>query len=153
MPSNPLRPNADDRQQLSVDNECASEDIGIRGEARHPVVVTEHGEGVPARNPVILGRERASERSADAEHVEVVAGNQLPCDAFGLALEADAERHAKAAQHAAEHVIVIANVTVGRVRQSVAAHRHAVTRAIPSDAHELVWAADRQRSQKHLIEE
>ena len=79
-----------------------ADDLRIGAEARAPVVVAEHRDRTVAAL-VVVGRDHAADGGADAEHLEVGAGDELARDALGLAVDADVHRDGTAREHPGEH--------------------------------------------------
>ncbi len=76
---------------------------GSGAEAGTPVVVAQHRHRAVAALLVVVGRDDAADRRADAEHLEIGAGDQLARHALGLAVRADVHRHRPPREHAGEY--------------------------------------------------
>ena len=87
---------ADDRERVAVERHDAAEDPGIAAEVPLPELVAEHDDGIRIRRAIFFRPERAAERRANAEHVEVVAGDDLAPHAHRVVRRPQAHR---------EHVI------------------------------------------------
>ena len=127
---------------------------GSDGEAADPEAVADHGHRMPAGQPVVFRRQRPPERGADAEYGEVRSGHDLPGHPFGSAGMAEVKRVAEAAEHAREHLVVVAELGVDRVRQFTAvAPVAAVAAALKGDLHQLVRVVTGSSSEEHLVHE
>ena len=145
---------ANDGVGMSIDDERAVDDAGIRREAADPEAVADHGHWMTAGELVVLRCQRPPERGANAQHREVGAGHDLPGHPFGPPGVADVERVSEAAEHAGEHVVVVAELLIDRVRQFTAvAPVTAVPAALERHLDQLVRIVHPQHSQEHLVHE
>jgi hypothetical protein len=69
---------ADDRELDAVENHRSADDVRIRGEGSLPEACADDHHRRRAKPHVFFGRNRSSESSVHTEHLEVVAGDQLP---------------------------------------------------------------------------
>ncbi len=139
---------ADDGQWLAVHDDLLAQYIAVAAEARFPIAVTENGQRVAALDQVVGGVEDAADRGADAEHGKEVSRDGLAADQLGAARESGAHGFAVRAEHAAEHLVLIADVLVHRVGKFVAAVVAAVVVAASRQHHQLFRIADRKPLQK-----
>ncbi len=167
---------ADDCDVVVVDRELAPNDVPVCAEAIAPVVVTEHRHEAVAADLVVVGRDDAAEGRADAEHLEVGAGDQFADDALGLTIDADAHRDRPPREHPGEDCRrwrwiwnrladarrlrrraaiheAVAVVLVHRVRDHVAARIVAVMVPRPVEQDELFRGLDRKHAEQHFIDE
>src|SRR5205807_3139941 len=89
-------------ERVAVDRDSLADDARIGAEAIAPIVVAENGDHAVAAAAylVVVGRDHAAERGADAEYIEVGAGHELAGHPFGLPVDSDVERHGAAAEDA-----------------------------------------------------
>ena len=143
---------ADDVHRVVVDEDFLPYDIRIAREAAHPVVVTEHDNGMAAVDAVIFfGGKHASDRRFHAEHREVVARHQFGIDPLGLVVDADRRRREATADHFAERFGALLQVLVDGVRMHPRAHVAAVVRTLLIKHHQPIRVFDRQLAQQDLI--
>ncbi len=76
---------ADDLHGSVVDPQRAPDDVEIGSETAPPEITTEHDNRIGARRRFVIGAEYATQRGRHAEHVEVVARDQLDLDPLGSA--------------------------------------------------------------------
>ena len=167
---------ADDGERVVVDGDRLPDDPRIGAESRAPVVVAQHGDRAAASLAIVVRCDDASHRGADAEHLEVRAGDELARHTLGLAVHADVHRdrtpgeqpgedgggpgavghcQADAREGRGRAAIdeVVAEIFVHRERQHVAARVAAVVvpRAVEED--ELLGVFHREAPQEHLVDE
>ena len=101
-----LLADADHVHVVAVDDDGFADDLGIPGESRLPISVTENRDGMPAlreRCPAALKTRPSA--GCDAEHLEVVARNQFALHALGAAVRSSRLiAQIEAAQQAAEDI-------------------------------------------------
>ena len=128
--------------------------FGVGGEAGPPVVVAQHDNRVPARNLILLGRERAPEGRPHAQDPEVRAGYELGGNPFRPTAKTEAHAAWESAQHAAEDLVVLAQVLVERIRDGgAAAPCAAVEPALRLDERDLLRFLDGESAQQGLIQQ
>src|SRR5205085_7500767 len=83
---------ADDAERVAVKLYLLADDGRVSAEASHPTAVTQDGDGTRERRAVVFRVERAAALRADAEHVEVVARDEVAPDALVVAVAAETHR-------------------------------------------------------------
>jgi hypothetical protein len=171
------RRDANHREGVVADREPAPDDRRVRSEARPPVVVAEDGDEPVAARLVVVGRDDASERGADAQNLEIAARHQLAQDALRLAAavrHADVHRDRPAREQAGKDLRrrrgicdgladprqrrravdeIVAEVFVHRVREHVAARVAAVVVPCAVEEDELFGVFHRKAPQEHFVDE
>jgi hypothetical protein len=145
------RRDADDRHRLAVERHAAVEDRRVAIEAPRPVAVGEDDHRMSAWRAVVVLREGAADVRAHAEDVEVVAGDQLAVDAFGLAVGDERERRREAREDAVEHGILIAEVAIHRIREGALVESASLERARAVEDHEPLGRGDGKKPQEDLV--
>jgi hypothetical protein len=153
-PVESLLRDADDRERIVADDDLLADHVGIAGEARLPVAVADHGHRMRAARHVILRRQHAAERGLHAEHVEERSRHQLARRALRAALNAHGHGPVAAAEHTREHVVVIAEVDVVRIRERILiALPVAMKRSLALEQHQLLRILHGQQAQQGLIDQ
>ena len=105
------------------------------------------------RGGVVVGSDGAADGGGHAQHVEIRPGDQFARRAFGLPLEAHADRRVNAAEDSTEHLVSRLEVLVHRVGERVCATVIAVVVAVAVQQHKFARALHRQHAQHELIDE
>ena len=82
---------ADDRQRVVVDLDRLADDVGIGAEVAPPQAVAEDDDRMAAGRDLVRRQQRAAELRADAEHLKVVAGDELARDLAGASAAAEVD--------------------------------------------------------------
>ena len=90
---------ADDREYLSIQLECASDDGGIRGEPGGPERVLEHDHRGRA-GLAVLRVQRSADGRCLLQHVEIVAAHERAADALWSIATQYRRRSVRIGQHA-----------------------------------------------------
>ena len=90
VPLNSAVGDADDGERLAVEVERLAEIAGIGGERSAPQRVADDGHRMLPRRHIVRRQQRAAELRADAERLEVIAGDELGDHAFGVGAAPDA---------------------------------------------------------------
>ena len=105
------------------------------------------------RNAIVVRGESASQSCTDAKSAEVGSRYQLRFDALGLSPERKTHASREAAEHCGKNLIVVAEITVHRIRDRVAAPVVAVMMASHGQEHQLLRVFDGQEPQQNLVEQ
>ena len=106
-----------------------------------------------ARKPVVIRHDRPPQNRLHAQHIEIIAGDELAFQPLVLSVVAEAEGKRITAHHAAEHLALITKVLVHRIGEGSVTGIRAVVRSLPAELHELLGMLDWEQSQEHLIEQ
>ena len=71
------RRDTDDGEGMSIDRYAAIQHLRIAAKASNPVFITENGDRIALLHLVVARRDEPSQRRLEAEHLKVVARNQL----------------------------------------------------------------------------
>ena len=142
---------ADDGQVAAVDHDLFAHDSRVRAEAGAPIAIAEDGERMAALNQVVGRGEDAAHGSADAQNGEVVAGDEVRADQFRVALERRADGGRVSAEHAAEDLVLVADLLIHRVGEAVGSVVAAVMFAASGEHHKLLRMLDRKGLQDELV--
>ncbi len=113
------RADSDDRQRPAIDDDLLADDAGSVPKARAPVAVAQHRQGMSSLNQVVGSSEHTAHRGPDAQHREVVARHKIDPDQFRAALERCTHGIRVRAEHAAENLVLVADLLVHRIRKAV----------------------------------
>src|SRR5437762_14378729 len=100
-----------------------------------------------ARRAVVVRRQRSAGDGAYAEHVEIIAADELAVHAFGLAAVIGVEEgqwSRKARQDSAEHGVAVAEVAIHRIGKRVVVELTAGERSRILEEDELIGIPYRQ---------
>ena len=147
------RAHADNRQRPAVDHDLLSDDAGVRAETRPPIAVAEHGQRMAALNQVVGSGEHPAHRRADAEHRKVIARHEIGADQFRAALERRAHGTRVRAEHAAEDLVLVADLLIHRVGEPVRPVVAAIVFAASGQHHQLLRISHRKRLQDELVDQ
>ena len=147
------RRDADDRHRQPVERHGPVQHARIGAEAPRPIMMAEHRDRMAARRTVVVRREGSADVRADAEHVEIVAGDELAADALGLAVGHHRERRGEPREHAVEHGAAIAEVAIHRVREGAVVERASLKRAGAVEDDQPLRRFHRQEAEQHLVGE
>jgi hypothetical protein len=122
---------ADDGVVLTIDLDGLADRVWIASQPLFPARVSEDGEGMRAFLDVVFRREQAPERGFHAEHLEVVAGDEVAPDSLAFAAVAETGGQeavsGDAGQHGVATVADVAIVGIGKSGKGVASD-HGVDR-------------------------
>ena len=133
---------------MPVERHGLADDIWVCAEASLPTAVTQDRDRMRALGLILFGQERAAEHGRDAEHVEVVATDDVAPDALVSIAVAQAHRREAIDEQPREDVVALTVVFVIQVRLDRIV-RAVVLRAINFD--QTFRLRDRQRTQEHRI--
>ena len=104
-----------------------------------------------ARRTVISRVEHAAKGGTHAEHIEIVAADEVAADALRAASPDDRHGGRESREKASEHVVAVAEVRVHRIRECHPIERAALKRSRTIEKHQLRRRVYRQAPQQHLI--
>ena len=104
------------RQQVIVHLYGLADDVGIGVEIAAPEPVADHDHRVASRRVLVRRQERAAQRRAHAQHLEVVAGDDLAKDRPRPASPAEIGREDARPEEPCEGARLIAQVAIIEVR-------------------------------------
>ncbi len=105
------------------------------------------------RQAILFGGEDAAQRGLHPEHGEIRPGDELRGHPLRLRPVGQVRGGREAAEHAAEDLVVPAQVLVQRVGEGVEAPVAAVVAAFHSESDQLLRVLDGQAAQQHLVEQ
>src|SRR5580658_10269913 len=112
---------ADNSERLSIHYDLLAQNVAVAAEARLPIAVAQDGQRIAALDEVVGSVEDAAYRGADAEDGEEISRDHFAANQFAAAPERGAHGLAVRAEHAAEYLVLIADVLVHRVGDLVPA--------------------------------
>jgi hypothetical protein len=96
----PARRHADHGEGVIVHQDLLADDVGVASETVDPVVVGQHGDGMPPVDLIVFPRvEDSTDRRLHAEHREEVARHHVGEHALGVAVDADRSGDEAPAHH------------------------------------------------------
>ena len=132
------RRHADDRHRVVVDEDLLADDRVVPVEAPHPVVVSQHDDGMTLVDLIVLLRaEHATNSRLDAKHREVVAGHHLGIETFSGVVDAHRRGDQPTRNHFGQRLGALLVLPVNRVGVLAQAHVAAAMRALLVQHHEL----------------
>src|ERR1035441_3047650 len=144
---------SDDGEIVPVHHHVPVEDGWIAGEPVLPVAVAQHHHGVSQDGGVVIRRNGAAHRRADAQHGEVGPRYHLARSTLRAAAETHADRRGDTAQDAAERLVPIEEVPVHRVGKGILAAVASEMTAMMVQQDELSGVLHRQQAQHELVDE
>ena len=119
----------------------------ICGEPSAPESMADDGHWMGARRSILLGQKEPPQCRPHVEHVEVIAGHDLPDESLALLSVVEAERPLKEPRQARQHVVSVAEIDEHRIR-------HDCSFALLVDERdELLRAIHWQRAHQDLVQE
>ncbi len=152
-----LRPDADDRQRLAIDDERTADDARVRAERRLPIGVAQHDGARLAFDAIVAGVEQAAGERAKTEQRKIAAGHEHPFGRNGVAVEREVGVHDAVRGDTDEGPIDAFEIAEHReakdllLRAAVVGRRAALFRARRREIHELVRVRHSQLAQQYLI--
>ena len=107
----------DDGERHVVDLDGRADDVGIGAEVGAPQTVAEDHHRMAARRDLVGRLQDAAALGADAEHVEVVPGDQLARHRAGAAASPERDGGQRRAEEIGERPVVLAQLQVVGIRQ------------------------------------
>ncbi len=145
---------ADDGHRVIVHQDLAPDDIAISVEAAHPIVVAEDDVGVAQINAVVLfGAEHAAESGLDAEHREVIAGDEFGADALGLIAQADGSVGEPATENLGERRGLLLKILIDGIGMHAPSHVGSVVGTFLVKHDQLVRILHGQQAEHHLVQQ
>ena len=155
-----LRRHAENGEGVPIDENGLAYDVRRRAKARLPIAVAQNQYRIGILGRVVLRSKQLAQRRPEAEHLKVVAGDDFCVLTLRLVMPRDAHLRLVGRKHAAEYLVLIAQVLVHRVREvgvtvwgvtAEAAHGPGEA-AAPIEANQFLRPLNRQHAQQRLIE-
>jgi hypothetical protein len=89
--------------------------IRIGVESSLPEAVAENGDRVRAGGLIFFSRKEATDGGRDAEHVEIIAGDEIAIDALGRAVIAQAERRFSLSDESRKDIVAVTVIRIERI--------------------------------------
>ena len=147
----PSRRDADDRVLIAAELQRAADDRRAGAELASPVLIRNHRHP-GRRRRIVLGHERAADRSADAEHAEVVAGDDLAEGQSRAVPEVQRTEHRRVADDLLEHLVLRVEIEIVGVRRGAEALAGGDGRRVCVDVDEPIGPLDGQRPEQHRVD-
>ena len=147
---------AEDRQRPTIDNEFLPNDGPVSAETRLPVAVAENGNRMPALDQIVGSVENPANGGADPQNREIISGHKLRADQLRAALicrARAAERQRERAEHAAEDLVLVADLPIHWIRNPLGPVVTAIVLAAAREHYYLLGVFHRKRLQNQLIDE
>lgn len=155
-PAERFRRHSDHGERAAVDGDRTANDARFAAEAALPEPVAQHCHLPGARGRVLFRHESASKTHRRAEHVEVVAGNDLAADDFGLsAATGNAQSDTSVCGKRLERLVPIAVVLEiqSRGREQGTERAAAVPLVGREHRDEVLRLGHRERPQEHFVDQ
>jgi hypothetical protein len=150
----PLRGHAHNRHRVIVHQEFLTDNLGVRGEARHPIIVAQHDRRMTLVDAIVfLRREHPPDGRAHPQGLEEVAGHEFRVDPLRLPAEAEGNIDAAAAEHAGERLGPLLEILVHRVGRHARSPIASYVRPGGPDHDELFGLRHGQEAEHQLIDQ
>ena len=111
------RGHAHNREDVPVQTDLVTDDVGPAGEARLPQLAADDDDGMPAWRHVVGAREESPAIGGDAEDVEEVAGDEIAEGAVRAVAGVQAGDESGPGRHAVKRLSAVAERGVHRIRE------------------------------------
>ena len=153
-----LRRHAHDREGMAVDHQRLADHASGTTKARPPVVVRQHHHRIRILRRLVLVGEQPPCGRIQPEHLKIISAHHFDVLVLGLVLPGDTCVGAHRRQHAAEDLVLVAQVFVHRVGIVIAdvsaeAAHGAGEASVPVGAHQFLGPLHGQHAQHHLVEQ
>ncbi len=110
---------------------------------------------MPVHHAIVVLSKGSPDRRLHAQDVEIVPTDQLAAHPFGLFAIREAEGHRPAREHARENLVLIPQVLVHRIRETIrrTARRSRKRPLRPVHAHQFLGILHGKHAQQDLIEQ
>src|SRR5262249_54055529 len=113
----PGRRDADDGEAAAVDDYTLAHQARVSAETLLETSVTNDRDRMRARRAIIFRRDKASERRLHAQHLEVIARDQIAPHALIDPLVAQADRRHSISEQPRHDLVAVAQVFVVEIRE------------------------------------
>src|SRR5262249_44447088 len=139
---------ANDGERIVAEMNGLADNARVAPETPLPITVADDTNRMSSRRSIILRRNRPPQRRVDAQHLIIVPAHELPVNGrYRLTIHTHGQAQRMVSQHAGERPVVIPDLLVVAVRESVAV----LARVGVTEQYELLWVFDRQTFQQDRI--